>query len=140
MSRPDDEVAIVVAGHGDFALGLASAVDLIIGPQDNFATVSLPAEESPSDFLARLREAIEDIDSGAGVVVLADLPGATPFSTAARIAHERGGVEVIGGANLPMVLEALVRRQGRQLDDLVKIMAEAGPAGIIRWSPPSEET
>lgn len=130
----------MVSGHGDFALGLASAVEVIIGPQHDFAAISLPAEESPSDFLARLREAIEDIDTGAGVVVLVDLPGATPFSTAARISHERAGVEVIGGVNLPMVLEALVRRQGRQLDELVKIMIEAGPAGIIRWRPPSEET
>ncbi|WP_028923195.1 PTS sugar transporter subunit IIA [Pseudonocardia acaciae] len=138
MSRPEPPSAgVVVAGHGEFATGLASAVEVIIGPQAAFRAVALAEHDSPERFGVYLLAAVEDVDRGAGVLVLTDLPGATPFSAAARVAHERPGVEVVSGANLPMLLEALTQRDGQTLDATTTTAADAGALGIRRWAPPA---
>lgn len=138
MSRPEPSlVGLVVAGHGEFATGLASAVEVIIGPQPAFRAVALAEHDSPERFQVYLVAAVEDVDRGAGVLVLTDLPGATPFSAAARVAHERPGVEVVSGANLPMLLEALTQRDGQTLAATTTTAADAGALGIRRWAPPA---
>lgn len=130
-------MGFVVAGHGSFATGLASAVAVILGAQDAFAAVPMLDDDSPDLFQQRLSNAVETVDRGAGAVVLVDLPGATPFTAAARLARERPGLEVISGANLPMLLETLVRRDGQALPDVAALAIDAGPRGIVRWVAPT---
>jgi mannose/fructose/sorbose-specific phosphotransferase system IIA component len=137
VSPQAEPVAVVLAGHGAMAPGLQSAVDVILGPQEAFVAVALADDDSPEHFQERLGEAVEAVDRGAGVVVLADLPGATPFSSAARLAHTRPGVEVLAGVNLPRLLEILTQRDGRSSADVASTGADAGARGVIRWSAPT---
>jgi mannose/fructose/sorbose-specific phosphotransferase system IIA component len=130
-------VAVLLAGHGAMAPGLVSAVEVILGPQEACVAVALADDDSPERFQERLGEAVDGIDGGAGVVVLADLPGATPFSSAARLAHARSGVEVVSGVNLPMLLEVLTQRDGQSLDEVAATAADAGARGVVRWSAPT---
>src|SRR3954469_3526003 len=119
------------------APGLASAVDVILGPQEAFVAVALADDDSPELFQERLGKTVDEVDRGAGVVVLADLPGATPFSSAARLAHTRPGVEVLAGVNLPMLLEILTQREGRSSAGVASTGADAGARGVVRWSTPN---
>jgi mannose/fructose/sorbose-specific phosphotransferase system IIA component len=137
VSRPTESVAVVLAGHGAMAPGLVSAVEVILGSQEACVAVALADDDSPERFQERLGEAVDGVDGGAGVVVLADLPGATPFSSAARLAHGRSGVEVVSGVNLPMLLEVLTQRDGQSLDEVAATAADAGARGVVRWSAPA---
>ena len=128
---------MVLAGHGAMAPGLVSAADVIIGPQQACAGVALAEEDSPERFQQRLAAAVEAADEGAGVLVLADLPGATPFTAAARLAHTRPAVELVAGVNLPMLLEVLMQRDGQSLAEAAATAADAGTRGVVRWSAPA---
>lgn len=128
-------VGVVVTAHGALAPGLVSAVELVAGRQPGCEPVALPETASPEEFGGALAPAVERVDAGAGVLVLADLPGATPFSAAARLAHERGGVEVVSGVNLPMLVEVLLQRDGADLAALGELAVRTGAAGVQRWAP-----
>ncbi|PRX98133.1 PTS sugar transporter subunit IIA [Allonocardiopsis opalescens] len=127
-------VAVVVAGHGRSASGLLSAVEVIVGPQQASAALDLEEGEAPEGFGARLRETAAALDGGEGVLVLADLPGATPFTSAARLTRELPGLAVVAGVNVPMLLEVLTRRAGTALAELAELAEGAGRQGVVRWS------
>ena len=128
------EPGIVLATHGDMATGLVSAVEVIAGPQEGCEAVSLSQESSPEGFGELLAAGIERADAGAGVLVLADLPGATPFNVAARLARDRDDVEVVTGVSLPMLLEVLLGRAGVSVGDLAEAAVRAATAGVVRWT------
>ncbi len=77
-------------------------------------TVSLFPEDSPEVFDVKLTAAINEVDTGDGAIVLADLLGGTPCNRAAYKAVE--GVQVIPGMNLPLFLELLGLRMGGDVD------------------------
>jgi mannose/fructose/sorbose-specific phosphotransferase system IIA component len=137
VSRPAEVVAVVLAAHGAMAPGLLSAVEVILGPQPSCRALALADDDSPERFQERLAATVDELDAGAGALVLADLPGATPFSSAARLAHARAGVEVVAGANLPMLLEVLTQRDGQSLGEAAATAAEAGARGVVRWIAPA---
>jgi mannose PTS system EIIA component len=76
----------------------------------------------------RARVLLAEADDGHGVLVLTDCLGATPANVAARLA-EPGRVEVVAGANLPMLLRALCYC-GSALDALVEKAVVGGTRGI----------
>jgi len=130
---PDEVIGVVVAAHGRFASGLLSAVEVIIGTQDALTAVDLGAEESPEGFGERLAAA-----SGghpAGTLFLTDLPGATPFKAAARLARDGTTARVVAGVNLPMLLEVLMGRGGRGLAEIAETAGETGRAGVVPFDP-----
>lgn len=103
-------VGFVLTGHGDFAPGLASSVEMIAGPQPDFDTVAFhedAAGEYPRLLAAAITGALERCGSA---VVFCDLMGGTPFNQAMLVSQARPGVEVVVGTNLPMLLEALMGR------------------------------
>ncbi len=63
-------------------------------------------DADPTLLEQRARTLLADADDGRGVLVLTDCLGATPANVAARLT-EPGRVEVVAGANLPMLLRAL---------------------------------
>jgi PTS system mannose-specific IIA component len=70
-------------------------------------------------------EAVSEVNSGAGVIVLTDMFGGTPSNLAISI-MDRANVEVIAGVNLPMLIKLASIRRDASLADAVAAAQEAG--------------
>lgn len=99
---------ILITGHGSFAAGLLDAARLFFGELENTAALMLNGADSPDEFRTKMAKQVATLDTGDGVVILADLFGGTPCNCAMALQSER--VQVLAGANLPMLLEALGSR------------------------------
>jgi N-acetylgalactosamine PTS system EIIA component len=91
----------VLAGHGDFAAGLASAVAQISGRDDVFALVTNRGR-SGDEIERALREALDTLDAH---VVFTDLPAGSCTFAARRLQRERPGLVLVTGANLATLLD-----------------------------------
>lgn len=119
-------IGLVLVTHGHLAEEFRSALEHVVGPQDQVATICI----GPNDDMERRRrdilEAARWADSGDGVVILTDLFGGTPSNLAISIMDE-GPIEVLAGMNLPMLVKlAKIRTEGRRLTEIVRCAEEAG--------------
>jgi PTS system mannose-specific IIA component len=89
--------------HGGLAAELLGAARVIVGDLPGLEALSL--EWSTDQEIARqaIRECLEDLDEGHGVLLLTDLFGATPCNAACSVL-EPGRFELVAGVNLPMVV------------------------------------
>jgi mannose PTS system EIIA component len=74
---------------------------------------------------ADIANAIAEVDSGRGVIVLTDLFGGTPSNLAISL-MKPGKVEVIAGINLPMLIRLEGARRTMNVGDAVAAAREAG--------------
>ena len=125
-----NRIGVVITAHGDLAVALLRAAELIVGPQAGVAAVCLDPQDGPESHAAALQAALEQVDCGAGVLVLTDLFGGTPANTAA-LGLGQGALVVLCGVNLPMLLEVLTRRDEVSLPALAAAALRAGRTGII---------
>lgn len=127
-------IGFILTGHGIFANGLASAIDMVAGDQENFAVVPFAGDQAAT-FGDDLKAAMSDMASKSdGVMVFCDLLGGTPFNQAMMAAQEIENVQIITGANLPMVIELLFLRANATLDELAAQAIEVGKNGITAQS------
>ncbi len=95
----------VVAGHGDFATGIVSAVEQITGRGS--VLLALTNRGLGGDDIVRvLREAVA---SAGASVIFTDLPAGSWTIAARRVQRERPDVVVVTGANLPALLDFVFR-------------------------------
>ena len=86
-----------------------------------------PLLEITTDKLTNEVEAETD-----GVLVFVDLLGGTPFNQAMMISQDISDVEVVTGANLPMLIELLLTRgAGSTLAELADQAVTVGQTGIV---------
>lgn len=105
-------LGIVIATHGTLSDGLKDAAEVIIGTMNNTATVNLNPGDDVQGLGGKIEAAIKEVDNGEGVVVLTDLVSASPYNQSVLITNEleaalQANVYVIGGVNLPMLLETI---------------------------------
>lgn len=79
------------------------------------------------------RKIIGDLDQGDGVLVLADIYGATPANITRQLL-EPGKVEGIAGASLPMLVRALTHRN-EPLVEVVRHALSAAKECVLRMEP-----
>jgi len=123
-------VGIVVVTHGKMAEGLLEAVEMIVGEQEQLAAVGLFEMEAVEDLMGKIEAALAAVKREAGVLLLVDLPGASPFNASARLAMQDESIDVVTGVNLPMLAELLVMRDGKNLGELVALAKDSGITGI----------
>lgn len=115
-------IGVLVITHGDFANGLKSAADLIMGEQPNFATKGLYHGDDFDDFKTGVYESIVSLDQGEGVLILVDFFGASPYNAVAmnvsKLREGNHNIRCVTGVSLPMVIEALDARSRSTLDEL----------------------
>lgn len=93
-------IGLIVTGHGTFATGLTSGLKLLAGELSDYVVLT-----------ANLQNALDALKECEGVLILADLTGGSPYNVSVRL--KLGGadpVEVIGGASLPILLDAYMSR------------------------------
>jgi N-acetylgalactosamine PTS system EIIA component len=96
----------VVAGHGEFAAGLISAVQQISGVGSVFHGIS-NASLSASELDAALHHALVTTNAS---VVFTDLPAGSCTIAARRLGRELPDLVVVTGTNLPMLLDFALKR------------------------------
>ncbi len=118
-------IGIVVVTHGRLADELVAATEHVVGPLEACAAISIGPDDDMERRRDDIREAVEEADSGSGVIVLTDMFGGTPSNLSISLL-EKGKVEVIAGANLPMLIKLAEARTRLTLDELANSATEAG--------------
>ncbi|TIV28116.1 MAG: PTS sugar transporter subunit IIA [Mesorhizobium sp.] len=118
-------IGLVLVTHGQLATEFRHAVEHVVGPQDNFETVAIGADDDMEQRRADIVDAVARVDTGAGVIVLTDMFGGTPSNLAISV-MESGRTEVIAGMNLPMLIKLSSIRKG---NNMAAALDEAQAAG-----------
>ena len=124
-TRPDRMIGIVLVTHGRLADEFRSAVEHVMGPQEQMETVCI----EPNDNIDRRRleiiAAVKRVNSGGGVAILTDMFGGTPSNLAISVMNEPN-IEVVAGINLPMLVKLATVRAEMPLAEAVTQAQAAG--------------
>jgi mannose PTS system EIIA component len=107
-------VGVVVITHGRAAEAMVTAARQILGRVPAVAPVTAPVGAEMHELVEKISQACEDVDEGAGVLLLVDVHGSTPFHAAMTMMDGTRPAEVLCGVNLPMLIKLanLDRSQG----------------------------
>ena len=134
-------IGLVIVAHGSLAQSLLDATQHVVGLQPNAHAVAIEPSDDLHARQAEIRALVDEVDSGEGVVLITDMFGGTP-SNLALGAMTRPGIEVIYGANLPLLVK-LAKSRERPLAEAVRAAIEAGEKYIdsaARMLTPDERT
>ena len=124
---------LILVSHGGLAEGLKTSLAMFAGDKMNqVIAVGLKEGKSVDDFAVDFRESISELTADDSVLVLADIVGGSPLTTAATVLEKAGkldGTLILGGMNLTMALTAVVMKDVLDGDDLsATILSEARSA------------
>lgn len=118
---------VILVSHGEFASGLKNALGMLAGKRADLLAAGLQDGRSADDFAQDFEALIEPIGDGDEVLLLGDLIGGSPLTTACNVLCEKGlaaNTRVIGGMNLPLALTALLMKDSIDLDTLKESISE----------------
>lgn len=126
---------IIVTGHGSYASGLTSGLELLAGEPECYQAVDFLPEDSTDSLEGKLKEAIGKLEGCEDFLILADLVGGSPFNVALRMKlSQMWKMEVIGGCNLPVVLDAYMSRtMEKDVEVLAAGSAQVGKDQLVHY-------
>lgn len=123
-------VGILVVAHNALGESLVDCVKHVLGEvPPNLKVLSVYAADDPQQKLEEGRELIKQLDSGGGVLILADIFGATPSNVGRQLCHT-DRVMGVAGVNLPMLLR-VVCYPNKTMPELARIALEGGRECIV---------
>jgi PTS system mannose-specific IIA component len=124
-------VGLVVVTHGEAAQSLLDAEAGILGPLPAAAAVAVTMEETFDDTLDRVSRACDQVDGGAGVLILVDLQGSSPYQACMAMLDGTRPAEVVCGVNLPMLLKlATIDRRELRPAEMAQLLRDVGRRSI----------
>jgi PTS system mannose-specific IIA component len=127
----DARVGLVIVTHGTCGECLLAAAAGIVGPVPASTAVGVVNGEPFDDIVRRVSRACDEVDSGAGIVILADVHGSSPFRACLAMVDGTRPVEIVAGVNLPMLIKlATCDRCGQRPAEVAELMKEVGKRSI----------
>jgi PTS system mannose-specific IIA component len=123
-------VNILIVTQGRLADELLDAAQRIAGTSERLTALSLDWDYDVETSAERIREAVEALATGEGLLILTDVFGGTPYNLATR--HFRPGhVEILAGVNLPIVIRlACMGSADRKVTELAEWIERKGRRSI----------
>ena len=118
-------IGLVIVTHGGLAEGFRAALEHVVGHQKQLVAISVGADDDMERRREDILYAVQEVDSGDGVVLLTDMFGGTPSNLAISVI-EQANVEVVAGVNLPMLIKLASVRGEVSLQQAVDEAQEAG--------------
>lgn len=123
---------LLLVSHGKLADGLADALKMLVGPKEEVLSCGLQDGQSVDEFAENFSVLINDIPENSEVVLLGDIIGGSPLTTAMTLLTEKGLAEklsVIGGMNLPLAVTTALMKDSLTREELVRqVTSEAKEA------------
>ncbi len=125
---------VLLIAHAPLAHALReAALHVFADAADDLLAVDVQPDATPEQSLIAARAALTRRAPTGGVLILADVMGATPCNIAARLLPD-GQARLVAGVNLPMLLRALTYRH-EPLEMLVQRALIGGTQGVLAVDP-----
>ena len=132
-------LGIVIATHGSLSDGLKDSAEVIFGATNNLATVNLNPGDDVQELGTKIKTAIHEVNQGEGVIVFVDLVSASPYNQSVLVTNGlekelQDSVHIIGGVNLPMLLEAINHQLiGTPVEQAAEAVIAQGKSSVSDW-------
>lgn len=121
---------ILVVAHNALGESLLDCVRHVLGrTPEGVAVLSVYADDDTQQKLAEGHALIKQLDRGNGVLILADIYGATPSNLARQLCREEH-IMGVAGVNLPMLLR-VVCHPNKNVPELAQIALDGGRECIV---------
>jgi len=118
-------IGMVLVTHGRLAVEFLAALEHVVGRQQQIQTITIGPEDDMDMRRGEIIAAVQEVDSGDGVVVLTDMFGGTPSNLAISVMGTCR-TEVVAGINLPMLIKLASVRADCDLSHAVGQAQDAG--------------
>ena len=133
---------VLLVSHGEMAPGLHTAVKMIAGDNEWVMSAGLHDGSSADDLAAEVKRLLQGVTADDRLVVLADLMGGSPLTTAMKVVAEMGlltNTVALAGMNLPMALTAVLAGPDVELDMLAETLSGEACNGVEEFVIPADE-
>ncbi len=117
-------IGIVIVAHAGLAQEYLAALEHVVGKQSGVVAVAIEANHDRRAKQAEIALAAQQVDQGAGVVLVTDMFGGTP-SNLSLLACGSVDRKVVYGANLPLLIK-LSKCRNKPVDVAVSAALAAG--------------
>ncbi|MDP2693842.1 MAG: PTS fructose transporter subunit IIA [Gallionella sp.] len=123
-------VGILLVTHNGLGDSFVDCVRHVLGEVPrNLKVLTVQAGDDPQLKLVEGQALIKQLDTGGGVLILADIFGATPSNIARQLCHAEN-VMGVAGVNLPMLLRVTCS-PNKTMPELAEIAVEGGRECIV---------
>lgn len=124
---------ILLVTHNGLGDSFVDCVRHVLGEvPPNLKVLSVLAGDDPQQKLLEGQALIKQLDTGGGVLLLADVFGATPSNIGRQLCHA-DHVTGVAGLNLPMLLR-VVCSPDKTLPELAELAVDGGRECIVRMA------
>jgi PTS system mannose-specific IIA component len=123
------KIGVLVVAHYRLGEELLQAARLIVPQAHQFRSVAIEPKQSVDEMRTAIAAELAEVDRGEGVLVLTDMFGGTPSNISLSFTTERR-VEVVTGANLPMLIKLATLSEEKSLEELATFIKEYGRRNI----------
>ena len=120
---------ILIVAHCNLAQELMNAAEMIVGKMENVEALSIDMNEEVAKIRKGIQVALKRVDDGAGVLILTDMFGGTPSNISLSFLKDNK-VEVVTGANLPMLIKIGTMNNKLSLKELASMISDYGRKNI----------
>ena len=124
-------IGLILVSHGDLARSLLETACEIVGPIQPAETLAVSRHETVADVRTRIQNALEMVDQGDGVLILADMFGGTAANVALQLVGQCR-IEIVTGMNLPMLLKlSSVQETATDVTSLAQLLKFYGQKHVL---------
>ncbi|WP_297632696.1 PTS galactosamine/N-acetylgalactosamine transporter subunit IIA [uncultured Clostridium sp.] len=129
-------IGLIISGHGHFGTGLQSSLKLIAGESTNTQFIDFEESDSTDSLKKKYIQALSHLNNCDDILALTDLAGGSPFKTLVELSYESSQkIQVIGGSNLPMILEiSMTKDIFSDLDSLCESALTTGKDSVVKFA------
>ncbi len=98
---------LILVTHAEFAKGIITSADLILGGTESIKYVSISAKETVINVVKAIRETMESFQEKAPVIIVTDIAGGSTTQAAMQVMNKQENTYVVTGLNLGMLLEII---------------------------------
>lgn len=118
----------IIIGHGNFARVLLDTVEKILGKQEMVEVFT--NENLSCEALAETLRKTVSADNQEKILFV-DLPGGSCAISCLNLLNNFKNIKILGGVNLPMLIEFFILREKYGLDELVPILLKKAKDNIL---------
>lgn len=122
-------IGLLIVTHCNLGRELLNAAEFILGGIEAVDAVPVTAPSGCEELRKAIKEKVNRLNQGQGVLILTDMFGGTPSNLSLSFLKD-GSVEVLTGVNLPMIIAIVQNRKQMKLNELAEMAREAGKGGI----------